>query len=203
MILKGEELSFCYQDGGRQILNRVSLSIESGEIVGLCAPSGFGKTTLCKILGGYVEPDFGTVTLDGRPVQDYRGYCPVQMIWQHPERVINPRLKISQVLAEAGAIDECVIEKLGIETEWMNRYPIELSGGELQRFCIARALGTGTRFLLADEITTMLDLITQAKIWNFLKEESTERNIGMLVVSHSDELLDRLCSRRIDMQLLS
>lgn len=160
MILKGEELSFCYQDGGRQILNRVSLSIESGEIVGLCAPSGFGKTTLCKILGGYVEPDSGTVTLNGRPVQDYRGYCPVQMIWQHPELVINPRLKMSQVLAEAGAIDECVIEKLGIETEWMNRYPIELSGGELQRFCIARALGTGTRFLLADEITTMLDLIT-------------------------------------------
>ncbi len=203
MILKGEELSFRYQDGGRQILNRVSLSIESGEIVGLCAPSGFGKTTLCKILGGYVKPDSGTATLEGRPIQDYRGYCPVQMIWQHPELVINPRLKMSQVLAEAGVIDECVIKKLGIETEWMNRYPIELSGGELQRFCIARALGAGTRFLLADEITTMLDLITQAKIWNFLKEESAERKIGMLVVSHSEELLDRLCSRRIDRHLLS
>ncbi|TCL58935.1 peptide/nickel transport system ATP-binding protein [Kineothrix alysoides] len=203
MVLKGEELSFRYQSGGRQILNHVSLSIESGEIVGLCAPSGFGKTTLCKILGGYAEPDSGTASLEGKSIRSYRGYCPVQMIWQHPELVINPRLKMSQVLAEAGDIDEHVITNLGIETEWMSRYPIELSGGELQRFCIARALGEGTRFILADEITTMLDLITQAQIWNFLKTESMERNIGMLVVSHSGELLDKLCSRRIDMQAFS
>ncbi|NLL76537.1 MAG: ATP-binding cassette domain-containing protein [Clostridiales bacterium] len=198
MILKGDELSFRYEGADRQILNHFSLSIESGEIVGLNAPSGFGKTTLCKILAGYQEPDSGVVTLDERPIQTYRRYCPVQMIWQHPELVINPRLKMSQVLAEAGAIDEHIVNGLGIKKGWMNRYPIELSGGELQRFCIARALGTETKFIMADEITTMLDLLTQAQIWNFLKEETLKRDIGMLVVSHSKALLEQLCSRHLD-----
>lgn len=81
----------------------------------------------------------------------------------------------------------------------MDRYPGELSGGELQRFCIARALGEGTEFLLADEISTMLDLITQSQIWNFLLEEVKRREIGLLVVSHSEALLDRICNRRLDL----
>lgn len=82
----------------------------------------------------------------------------------------------------------------------MNRYPGELSGGELQRFCIARALGGQTRFLLADEISTMLDLITQSQIWNFLLEEVKRRKMGLLVVSHSGELLERVCTRIVDLK---
>ena len=77
----------------------------------------------------------------------------------------------------------------------MNRYPAELSGGELQRFCIARALGKGTRFILADEITTMLDLITQSQLWSFLIKEVQEREIGLLAVSHHLPLLQSVCTR--------
>ena len=80
----------------------------------------------------------------------------------------------------------------------MRRYPGELSGGELQRFCIARALGERTKFLLADEITAMLDLITQSQIWNFLLKETSDRGIGLLVVSHSEELLKRLATLRVE-----
>ena len=94
-------------------------------------------------------------------------------------------------------MDEHLIRGLGIEKEWLERYPGELSGGELQRFCIARALGEKTRFLLADEITAMLDLITQSQIWNFLLEEVKKREIGLLVVSHSEPLLERICTCRI------
>ena len=94
-------------------------------------------------------------------------------------------------------MDEHLIRGLGIEKEWLERYPGELSGGELQRFCIARALGEKTRFLLADEITAMLDLITQSQIWNFLLEEVKKREIGLLVVSHSEPLLERICTGRI------
>ena len=79
----------------------------------------------------------------------------------------------------------------------MNRYPQELSGGELQRFCIARALGRDTKFLIADEISTMLDMITQSQIWNFLLKETKERGIGLIVVSHSEPLLARIAERRI------
>ena len=76
----------------------------------------------------------------------------------------------------------------------LRRYPRELSGGELQRFCIARAWGR-TRYLLCDEITAMLDLITQAQIWQFLLEEAQRRELGLLVVSHNSTLLERICSR--------
>jgi peptide/nickel transport system ATP-binding protein len=173
--------------------------MDSGERLGLVAPSGFGKTTCCKILAGYEKPDKGEVLLDGRPLSSYKGYCPVQMIWQHPESSVNPRLKLKEVLKEGDGVEDQVIKGLGIEPEWLNRYPSEVSGGELQRFCIARALGGKTRFLLADEISTMLDLITQSQIWNFLISEVERRGIGLLVVSHSQGLLDCVCTRRLDL----
>ena len=160
-------------------------------------PSGFGKTTLCKVLAGYLKPQEGEILLDGKPLPK-KGYCPVQMIWQHPERAVNPRLKMKDTLADGQDVEERIIRELGIEADWMNRYPQELSGGELQRSCIARALGKDTKFLIADEISTMLDLITQSQIWNFLLKEVKEREIGLLVVSHSELLLQRVAERRIE-----
>ena len=157
MRLEAKDLSFRYHKGNRQILNHVSVSLDSSDRLGLAAPSGFGKTTFCKILAGYEQPDEGQVLLDGKPLSEYKGYCPVQLIWQHPQEAVNPRRKMKTVLEEGGVLDERLIHGLGIEKEWMERYPGELSGGELQRFCIARALGEKTSFLLADEITAGSD----------------------------------------------
>ena len=154
MILEAKHISFRYGTDSRQILNDFSLKLTQEERVGLIAPSGFGKTTFCKILAGYEKPDEGEVLLDGHSLAEYKGYCPVQMIWQHPEQVVNPRLRMKEVLAEGDHLEQRVIEGLGIEPDWLNRYPAELSGGELQRFCIARALGERTRFILADGIGT-------------------------------------------------
>lgn len=195
MKLEGRNLTFQYDKGDRRILNHMHITLESGERVGMAAPSGFGKTTCCKILAGYEQPDEGEVLLDGKPLSSYRGYCPVQMIWQHPEQVVNPRLRMRRVLQEGDGIEAYILQGLGIQEDWLNRYPAELSGGELQRFCIARALGKRTRFLLADEISTMLDLITQSQIWNFLVEEVERREIGLLAVSHSMPLLEHVCTR--------
>ena len=196
MILEGKNLTFAYEKKEGEVFRDVNLQVESHEKVAILGPSGFGKTTLCKILSGYLTPSSGEVLLDGKPLPK-RGYCPVQMIWQHPERAVNPRLRMRDTLADGRDIDPRIIEELGIEEDWMNRYPQELSGGELQRFCIARALGRDTRFLIADEISTMLDLITQSQIWNFLLKEVTEREIGLIVVSHSEPLLKRVTERRI------
>ena len=165
-----------------------------GERLGIAAPSGRGKTTLCKILAGYEHPDEGCVLVDGKPLDSIRGYCPVQMVWQHPELAVDPRMRLGRTLAEADRLEQRVIDGLGIEPAWMSRYPSELSGGELQRFCIARALGRGTRYLLADEISAMLDLITQSQLWRFLMTETEKRGIGLVVVSHSQSLLDRICT---------
>lgn len=197
MLLEAKDLTFAYEAQKGTILNHVNLTIESHDRVALMGPSGFGKTTLCKVLAGYLLPDEGQVLLDGKPLPK-RGYCPVQMIWQHPERAVNPRLKMKEVLLDGQGVEGRIIQELGIEPDWMNRYPQELSGGELQRFCIARALGEGTRFLIADEISTMLDVITQSQIWNFLLKEVEEREIGLLVVSHSEPLLQRVAKRRVE-----
>ena len=195
MKLEARELSFRYDNGNRQILNKMSMTLESTDRLGLIAPSGFGKTTFCKILAGYEDPDSGEVLLEGKPLSAWKGYCPVQMIWQHPELSVNPRWKMGEVLKEGDQVEKRIIDGLGIELDWLNRYPSELSGGELQRFCIARALGQRTRFLLADEISTMLDLITQSQLWNFLLEEVKNREIGLMAVSHSEVLLERICTK--------
>ena len=124
----------------------------------------------------------------------------MQMIWQQPEFALNPRLRVKEAIREGDQIEERILRELGIEEDWMNRFPAELSGGELQRFSIARTLGKRTRFLLADEITTMLDLITQSQIWHFLLKEAEKRKIGLIVVSHDSELLDRVCTRIIPLE---
>lgn len=200
MILEAKHIFFRYGTDRRQILDNFSLKLSQVERVGLIAPSGFGKTTFCKILAGYEKPEKGEVLLDGHPLSEYKGYCPVQMIWQHPEQVVNPRLRMKEVLAEGDHLDQQIIDGLGIEPDWLNRYPTELSGGELQRFCIARALGKRTQFILADEISTMLDLITQSQIWSFLIQEVERRGIGLLAVSHSIPLLECVCTRIEDLE---
>ena len=199
MILEVRNLSFRYENKGRQILEQFSLQADSNERVGIAAPSGFGKTTLCKLLAGYEQPESGEILLDGELLQSYKGYCPVQMIWQHPEQAVNPRLRMRSVFEEGDQVDPKLMEKLGIEPDWLNRFPTELSGGELQRFCIARALGKRTRVLLADGISTMLDLITESQIWHFLIEETQRRGIGMIVVSHDSELVEKVCTRVVRM----
>lgn len=195
-MLEVQDITFSYQKNGNQILEHVNLSVGPEERLGILAPSGYGKTTLLKIISGYISPDAGRILVDGEPLPQ-KGYCPVQMIFQHPEQAVNPRLRMREVLKEGDGISKELIEGLGIEEDWKNRFPQELSGGELQRFCIARALGKGTKYLLCDEITTMLDFITQGQIWNFLIEETKRRGIGMVIVSHSQPLLDDVCTRQI------
>ena len=197
MILEVKNLSYQYTEKDRIILDDCSFSMTNTARLGLVAPSGVGKTTLCKVIGGYLKPDQGEILLDGKPITEYRGYCPIQMIWQQPEMAVNPRLKMKEALAEGDEVEERVIRGLGIEEDWLNRFPAELSGGEMQRFSIARSLGKRTRFLIADEISTMLDLITQSQIWNFVLKEVKDREIGLIAVSHSQPLLDKICTSQI------
>ena len=200
MTLEARNLTFRYpRRGSAPVLERVNFSLSAGERVGLSAPSGQGKTTLCKLLAGWERPERGQVLLDGLPLSRYRGFCPVQLLWQHPEEAMAPLLKLRASLYEAGPVDPTVLEGLGIREAWLERYPSELSGGELQRICAARVLGPELRFLLCDEASAMLDLVTQARLWRFLLDQAERRGLGMLIVSHDRALLDRLCTRVVSL----
>ena len=199
MRLEARDISFKYGKGTRQILDHVNLTVEPGESVGIMAPSGYGKTTLCKILAGYERPDSGEVLVDGMPVLELRGYCPVQMVWQHPELSVNPKRRLSTVLEEGDWTFENPSERarieagLGIRDDWKDRFPVEVSGGELQRFCIARALGRRTELLIADEPTTALDVTIQAQVLEMMKGLRDKYNTSMLMITHDLGIVAEIC----------
>ncbi|MEG1397887.1 MAG: ATP-binding cassette domain-containing protein [Raoultibacter sp.] len=197
-MLEARAITFAYGRKTEPVYRDFNLQVAAGERVALCAPSGFGKTTLCRMLAGYESPQSGQIVIDGAPLSK-RGVCPVQMVWQHPETAVDPRMRMRATLLEAGPVQEDLCEALGIEQAWMSRYPHELSGGELQRFCIVRALSANPRYLVADEISTMLDAVTQARIWDFLVRETAKRAIGFVFVSHSPALSARIATRVVDL----
>ncbi|MFP3154786.1 ATP-binding cassette domain-containing protein [Lachnospiraceae bacterium ZAX-1] len=201
MLLEAKNIKFSYPKSGL-VLDGISLSIDAGERVALVGPSGCGKSTLSKILAGYLKPDAGEVLFDKKPLPK-KGYCPVQLIYQHPEKAINPRWKLRNTLTEAWMPDLAFLGEMGISLEWLDRYPTELSGGELQRFCIARAFGPKTRFIIADEMSAMLDVITQAQIWEQMLNTIRSRNLGLLAVTHSLTLAEQICSRIVRFDELS
>ena len=195
MHLEADNLTFRYpRRNTAPVLDGISFSLRSGERVGLSAPSGQGKTTLCRLLAGWEKPDRGQVLLDGAPLPR-RGFCPVQLLLQHPEEAADPLLKLKAALYEAGPVNREVLEGLRIQESWLERYPSELSGGELQRICVARTLRPELKFLLCDEASAMLDLITQAQLWRFLLDYAQAHRLGLLIVSHDLSLLNRLCTR--------
>ena len=138
MALEAKNIYFRYNRKQSWILENRSISVEKEEHLAIFAPSGYGKTTLAMLLAGYLKPVKGQILLDGKPLPQ-KGVCPVQLIYQHPERAINPRWRLKRVLQESGELRADVLEAFGIEQAWLERFPRELSGGELQRFCVARA----------------------------------------------------------------
>ena len=196
-MLEARDITFGYP-GAKPLYSGFSLQVEPGERVALQAPSGFGKTTLCRVLAGFERPQTGQVLVDGQPLPR-RGVCPVQLIQQHPEQAVDPRLRMRKTLAEAGEVPQQLLDDLGIRDEWLQRYPHELSGGELQRFCIARALGAHPSYLIADEVSTMLDAVTQAQIWRALVAEAEARAMGLIFISHSPALASRLATRVVEL----
>lgn len=197
-MLKVENLNFSY-DGKNEILKNVSLEVKPGEVLGLMAPSGFGKSTLGKLMAGYIKAPKGTVTVDGLDINDLRGFLPVQMVHQAPEKNVNIRWKVEKILNEGWEVDSDVKEKFGIENSFLNKFPTELSGGELQRICIARVLSKDTKYLIADEVTTMLDSISQAQICHLLIHFAKKHGLGILFISHNKALVEKVADRVIDL----
>jgi peptide/nickel transport system ATP-binding protein len=195
-IMEAKNVSFRYSKDSPMVLENVNLSISAGERVALVGPSGCGTSTLAKLLAGYLKPTSGEILWDGKPLPG-SGCLPVQMIAQHPELSVNPRWKLGRTLNESWQPDAAFRERMGIEDGWLTRWPAELSGGELQRFCIARVMGPQTKFLICDEISTMLDVITQAQIWKAIETHATKNKVGLLIITHNHPLAKKISTKTL------
>lgn len=198
-MLEVKNLCFRWNANSPHLLNGINLSLAAGETVGIMGASGCGKSTLARLLTGHMPMQSGTVELDAKPLPT-QGAHPVQLVMQHAELALNPRWAVGKSLNEGWQPDAAIIESFGIRPEWLQRYPHELSGGELQRISIVRSLIPQMRILVADELTTMHDPITQVQIWRALQAVLQQRQVGLLVISHDAELLKALNARVLCMQ---
>lgn len=183
------------RQGGRALWQGVSLGVKAGERLGIAAPSGYGKTTLGRVLAGW-QPvqEGGRLLLDGLPLPN-RGYQPVQLVPQHPEHSFNPRRSTGASLWDLWRPDDATLARFLVNPEWLSRKPGQLSGGELARIALLRALDPRTRLLVADEVSAQLDPQIQRHIWRELIRESETRGLGIIVFSHQQALLQQVCHR--------
>ena len=191
-MLSGEKLSYRYTPRASLVLDGVDIAVAPGEIVGLTGWSGRGKSTLGRLLAGHLSLSAGRITIDGQ--KPGSGFAPVQYLHQSPIFATDPRWRVGRIVEEAWQADDATREELGIETSWYDRYPHEISGGELQRIALLRILAPGLRYLVADEITAMLDPVAQVDIWQCLLARA-RKGLGVLAISHDQALLDRIATR--------
>ena len=199
-LLRVEDLTVELGHGvaARRVLKGISFEIPRGSTLALVGESGSGKTTLARTLVGVHRPSSGRILVDGAPLRIARGRAgaaTVQMIPQDPYSSFDPRRTVAQSLAEAldpirarvkparTRIAELLVQ-VSLDPDTMDRYPHEFSGGQRQRLAIARALAPRPRFVIADEITSALDLTTQAEILNLLADLRRRLSLTMLFISH-------------------
>ena len=185
--------NLCIEQGGHRLWSDLCFSLSDNERLGISAPSGFGKTTLGRILAQWQLPSQGTILFEGKPLA-HRGYCPIQLVPQHPEKSFNPYRSVGNSLYDAWKPDAQWLAQLSIKPEWLERRPSELSGGELARIALLRALDPRTKILIADEVTAQLDAHLQKEVWQLLIKLSQERPLAMIIFSHNKALLKKVCT---------
>ena len=199
-MLEARGITYAYPGARTPLYRDFDLAVGPDERVALSAPSGFGKTTLCRMLAGYDRPQKGEILVDRRPAAEARHVSRAA----DPAASRNRRRPAHAHESNAGRSRRgasALAGRPGHPETVARAFPHELSGGELQRFCIARALAANPRYLVADEVSTMLDAVTQAQIWRFLVEETQARGIGLVFVSHSHALTERIATRVVDLAM--
>lgn len=222
-MLAAESIVRHYGRGARAVtvLEGVSLTVAAGQRVAVCGPSGSGKSTLARVLALLERPDAGHVVLDGEPVRDAGLALPrelrlrVALLWQSPRLAADPRLNVGRLIgeplrsggrryrptpAELDARVEHVCERVGLSSELLERLPHEISEGQLQRACLARALITRPRYLICDELTSMLDVSTQAALLEVIADEARDRAAGVLLITHDRLLAEHWCDRIVELR---
>jgi peptide/nickel transport system ATP-binding protein len=200
--MRATDVWFRYGRDSAWVLSDVSLDVRAGEVVGLRGPSGAGKSTMGRVLAGLLQPQRGEVAVD---VDAAGRGNPVQYLAQDAQSAMNPRWRVRDLLDEAGpgAAEDGTGGATGdrglVEAHWRDRFPHELSGGQLQRVNLARALRARPAYLVADEISASLDAVNQATVWHDLLRVAGEGGLGVLAISHDAPLLERVADRVVDL----
>jgi peptide/nickel transport system ATP-binding protein len=194
-------------------LDQVSLSIREGETVGIVGESGSGKSTLARTIVRLTVPTTGEILYKGVPVHTMKGQDllnyrrAVQMIFQNPYDSLNPRLTVEETIAEPLVRHELVarsdlsaevtrlLDSVELPRHFASRRAVQLSGGQCQRVGIARALAMNPRVLIADEITSALDVTTQAQVLDLLQRLKVEQSLTLIYISHDLAVVNAICER--------
>lgn len=190
--------------GGRTVhaVNGVTFAIGAGETLGVVGESGSGKSTIGRAAIRLLKPSAGSIHFQGRDITHLpESACrplraDMQMVFQDPWSALNPRIRIGDLIAEPLKLHrklgrserqdqvEHLARRVRLTTELLTRYPAELSGGQLQRVCIARAIATQPKLIVLDEPTSSLDLSVRAGILELLAELKAETGVAMMFISH-------------------
>lgn len=181
---------------GLTAVDGVSLVVPDGEVVGLVGESGSGKSTLARAVVGLVPVSSGQILLDGAPVQHRGRRRPVQMVFQDPYSSLDPRMSVGASISEVfprGAISAGkrraeiarLLDLVGLDDDYATRYPAQLSGGQRQRVALARALAARPEVVVADEITSALDVSVQGTVLNLVRRLQRDTGLSMLFISHN------------------
>lgn len=199
-------------------VKNVSFTIPKGQTLGLVGESGCGKTTLSRLVLKLIQADSGTIWFNGKDITDFTTAqmrvlrTQMQLIFQHPDSALHPRMTILQSLMEPILLhrlmnkkdgEEYVVtllEQVGLNTNILYRYPHQVSGGQIQRIAIARALTMNPKLLVLDEPTSMLDVSVQAQVMEVLKHIQKQRGLSYLLISHDMELVRHASQQTAVMQ---
>ncbi|MFN1127468.1 ABC transporter ATP-binding protein [Lelliottia nimipressuralis] len=213
-MIEINNLNLAFGEGEKrnQVLSDVNIHVGEGEIYGLVGESGSGKTTVLKCLAGLFTHWDGELAIAGKPLGrkiNAERCRRVQMVFQDPYGSLHPRHTIGDILEEPLQIHGIqdrdrrihgLLDKVGLNRAFRDRYPHQLSGGQRQRVAIARALILEPQVLLLDEPTSALDVSVQAEILNLLAELQRESNLTYLMVTHDLGVIAHLCQKVAVMQ---
>jgi oligopeptide/dipeptide ABC transporter ATP-binding protein len=220
-LVEIDSLGVAFGRGRSKIraVDDVSFNVGHGEAIGLVGESGCGKSSLVRALVRLETPDSGSIRFEGRDLASLKGDAfqhfrtQAQMIFQDPFGSLNPRLQVGGAIREVLTVHQRgsrkqrasivggLLESVGLDPGYANRYPHEFSGGQRQRIGIARALAVQPRLLIADEPVSALDVSVQVQILNLLKDLQRDHKLTILFVAHDLAVVRYLCSRILVMYL--